>query len=134
MEIVIDYPPIYNELEIAFPRIDRGVIFAWGSKIYNPSNVSIPQHLIAHERAHARRQGGDIDGWWRRYIDEKEFRLIEEVIGHMVEMKYLLGPNPNRTMKRQILRSTAKRLASPLYRYGISRAQAHVLLKRELAA
>ena len=134
MEIAIDYPPIYNELKLAFPRIGRGVIFAWGDKIYNPSNVSIPRQLIVHEAAHGRRQGNDINGWWRRYIDEKKFRLVEEIIGHIAEMECLLGPNPNRQMRRQIIRATAKRLASPLYRYGISRAQAHVLLKRELAA
>ena len=134
MQIVIDYPPIYDELKIAFPRIGRGVIFAWGDKIYNPSNVNIPPQLIVHECAHARRQGNDVHGWWRRYIDEKEFRLAEEIAAHIVEMEYLLGPNPNRQMRRQIVRSTAKRLSNPLYRYDISKAQAQVLLKRALAA
>ncbi|HEC62380.1 MAG TPA: hypothetical protein ENI27_09055 [bacterium] len=134
MEIVFDFPPIYDEIRSAFPIAGRGVIFAWGNKIYNPNRVYIPLQLIAHERVHGRRQGSDVHGWWRRYIDEKEFRLIEETLAHIVEMKYLLGPNPNRQMRRQIVRSTSKRLANPLYRYGISRVQAQVLLKRELAA
>ena len=132
MEIVIDFPPIYDEIRSVFPIANRGVIFAWGNKIYNPNNVYIPLQLIAHERVHGRRQGSDIDGWWRRYIDEKEFRLAEEILAHIAEMKYLLGPNPNRQMRRQILRSTSKRLANPLYRYGISREKAQVLLKRQL--
>ncbi|KKL11234.1 hypothetical protein LCGC14_2547850 [marine sediment metagenome] len=134
MEIVFDFPPIYDEIRSVFPIAGRGVIFAWGNKIYNPSRVSIPLQLIAHERVHGRRQGRDVHGWWRRYLDEKEFRLTEEIAAHIVEMEYLLGPNPNRQMRRQIIRSTAKRLANPLYRYGISRAQAQVLLKRQLAA
>ena len=132
MEIVIDFPPIYDELKVAFPRIGRDVIFAWNSKIYNPYNVSIPRCLIAHEAAHGRRQGNDVQGWWRRYIDEKEFRLVEETFGHFAEMGSLLGLNPNRQMKRRLLRSTAKRLASPLYRYDISQKQAYVLLKDAL--
>ena len=134
MEIVIDYPPMYDEIKSMFPMVGRGVIFAWGNKIYNPSNVSIPVQLIAHERVHGARQGSDVSGWWRRYLDEKEFRLTEEIAAHIVEMNILLGPNPNRQMRRQIIRGTAKRLSSPLYRYGISKAKAHVLLKRELSA
>ena len=134
MEIVVDFPPIYDEVRSVFPMAGRGVIFAWGSKIYNPNNVYIPLQLIAHEQVHGRRQGSDVRGWWRRYIDEKEFRLTEEILAHIAEMEYLLGPNPNRQTRRQIIRSTSKRLANPLYRYGISRAQAQVLLKRKLAA
>ena len=128
MEIVIDYPPIYDEIKSVFPMAGRGVIFAWGDKIYNPSNVNIPRQLIVHEAAHARRQGNDVRGWWRRYLDEKEFRLVEEIIGHVAEMECLLGPNPNRQTRRHILRSIAKRLSNPLYRCGISRAQAQKLL------
>ncbi len=134
MNIVIDFPPIYDEIRSVFPMAGRGVIFAWGNKIYNPSNVYIPPQLIAHEREHGRRQGSDIRGWWGHYLDEKEFRLAEEILAHIVEMEYLLGPKSNRQTRRQILRSTSKRLANPLYRYGISRAQAQVLLKRQLAA
>ncbi|KKM26921.1 hypothetical protein LCGC14_1579880 [marine sediment metagenome] len=134
MEVVVDFPPIYDEIKSVFPIAGRGVIFAWGNKIYNPNSVYIPLQLIAHERVHGRRQGSDVYGWWRRYIDEKEFRLIEETLAHIAEMEYLLGPNPNRQMRRQILRSTAKRLANPLYRYGISREKAQVLLKRQLVA
>ena len=132
MEIVSDFPPIYDEITSMFTIAKRGVIFAWGDKIYNPDNVYIPPQLIAHERVHGRRQGSDIHGWWRRYLDEKEFRLNEEILAHIAEMKYLLGPNPNRQMRRQNLRLIAKRLSNPLYRYHISRAQAQVLLKSEL--
>lgn len=135
MEIVIDYPPIYDQIALAFPIAKRrGIIFAWGNKIYNPNNVSIPSQLIAHEGMHGRRQGNNIRGWWQRYLDEKEFRLVEETLAHIVEMTCLLGPNPNRQMRRHILRSTAKRLANPIYRHGISREKAYDLLKREFVA
>ena len=134
MAIVIAFRPTYDEIKAVFPMAGRGVIFAWGNKIYNPFNVYIPLQLIAHEEVHGRRQGNDVDGWWRRYLDEKEFRLVEETAAHIAEMEYLLGPNPNRQMRRQIVRSIAKRLSNLLYRYGISKEQAQVLLKRELAA
>ncbi len=135
MEIVIDYPPIYDEIKSAFPMASRrGIIFAWGTKIYNPSNVSIPAQLIAHERTHGRRQGNNVEGWWREYIYQKEFRLVEELAAHITEMEYLLGPNPNRQMKRQNLRSISKRFSNPLYRFGISKTQALVLFKKALTA
>jgi hypothetical protein len=134
METVFDFPPIYDEIKAVFPMASRGVIFAWGDKIYNPGRVHIPLQLIAHERVHGRRQGSDVQGWWIRYLNEKEFRLNEEILAHMAEMECLLGPNPNRQMRRQTLRSISKRLSNPLYRYGISRVQAQVLLKRKLSA
>lgn len=134
MEIVIDYPPIYDKIKSAFPKVGRGIIFAWGNKIYNPSNVHVPKQLIAHERTHGRRQGNDVEGWWRRYLDEREFRLTEEIAAHITEMEYLLGPNPNRQMKRQNLSAISKRLVYPLYRFGISKTQALVLFKKALAA
>ena len=132
MEIVFDFPPNYDEIESVFPMAKRGVIFAWGNKIYNPAKIFIPSQLIAHERVHGRRQGSDVQGWWRRYLDEREFRLNEEILAHIAEMDCLLGPNPNRQMRRKTIRSIAKRLSNPLYRCGISRVQAQVLLKREL--
>lgn len=134
MKIVFDFPPIYDEIRSEFPTAGRGVIFAWGDKIYNPFCAKIEPQLIAHERVHGRRQGKDIRGWWQRYLHEKEFRLIEEILAHIAEMESLLGPNPNRQMRRYILKNTARRLANPIYRYGLSRAKAVALLKRQLVA
>lgn len=129
MKIIIDYPPIYDYIRKVFPDANRGVIFAWGGIIYNPSGIKVKPELVAHESVHGRRQGKDIRGWWEQYLYDKEFRLVEETFGHFAEMDYLLGPNPNRQMRRRQLKQTAKRLARPVYRYGITRARAEQLLK-----
>ena len=43
MEIVIDFPPIYDEIISVFPKAGCSVIFAWGNKIYNPNNDAGPK-------------------------------------------------------------------------------------------
>lgn len=132
-KIVFDFPPIYKEIERTFPLVKRGgVIFAWGDTIFNPFKVDIPTQLRVHEQVHGVRQGSDVFGWWLRYLHEPEFRLVEETVAHLAEMKVLFGPNPNRQMKRRIILSTAKRLANPVYRYGCSRKKAEKLLKDHL--
>ncbi len=131
MEIVVDHPPIYDELCQAFPIAGKPMIFAWGGRIFNPHCIAVPPILVAHEAVHGMRQGSDIEGWWRRYIDDPAFRLDEEVRGHLAEYEYLLRTNgyPNRNARRRALRATAKRLASPVYRYRTTTAQAERLLK-----
>lgn len=117
MRIVHDYPPLYDAIDAAFGlELRKDVfrpIFAWGSSIYNPHHVKIPPALIAHESVHGRRQGGDIVGWWRRYIDDQKFRLAEEIPAHVAEYRALArGPKD-----RAALVFVAKRMASPLYGY-----------------
>lgn len=131
MEIVVDCPPIYDELCRAFPIAGKPMIFAWGGRIFNPQNILVLPILIAHETVHGVRQAGDIEGWWRRYIDDAAFRLDEEVRGHLAEYEYLLrtGGRPDRNARRRALRATAKRLASPVYQCRTTTAQAVRLLK-----
>ena len=116
MRVAVDYPPLYEEIAAAFDIANRNVLFAWGETIYNPKDFDIAPELLAHEQVHAQRQGDDIEGWWRRYIDEPEFRFAEEVPAHIVEYQTLIAnAGNNRKARRRYLAYVAKRLASPLY-------------------
>ncbi|MDP2618632.1 MAG: hypothetical protein Q8P46_00405 [Hyphomicrobiales bacterium] len=116
MRIVVDYPPIYTEIAAAFDISGRNPIFAWGDRVFNPHNIVIGPELIAHEAVHGRRQGNDVEGWWRRYIDDPAFRLAEEIPAHAAEFNILAGvPGTNRQHKRKCLAYVAKRLTSPIY-------------------
>ena len=75
MRIVYESPPLFDEISARFKLPPKGVIFAWGDIIYNPSRIDIPHQLIAHEAVHSRRQDGDPEGWWRRYLVDDVFRL-----------------------------------------------------------
>ena len=112
--IVVDHPPNYQQILAVLPAASkRGVIFSYGDLIYNPSGLSIPREIQAHEAEHGRRQIAlGIDEWWTRYIRDPLFRLDEEIYGHHAEWKAATrrhGPRP-----RDIERIAA-RLASPLY-------------------
>lgn len=124
MRIVIDYPPLFDEIDACFRvRGKHGVLYAWGDRIYNPSGVHVSDELIAHERVHGTRQGSDITGWWRRYMAEPAFRLEEEIAAHRAEYEWLAG-HGSRNERRAALKRVAARLASPLYGRMVTPADA----------
>ena len=130
MRIVRDYPPLMDEIDAKFHVRGKPITYAWGTTIYNPLNLVIPPQLIAHEAVHGQRQGRDIVGWWRRYIDDVAFRLAEEIPAHRAEYLNLVEGQPNRQQRRQALKITAKRLAAPLYGRVVSRTQAAMILRQ----
>ena len=121
-EICIDYPPLYDEIAVAFNlHPNDGVIFSWGERIYNPGGSVIPPQLIAHEVVHGQRQlkgtnthEMNVWDWWRRYMASWEFRLAEEIPAHRAEYQHVMA-NGNRQERRSALKVTAERLAAPLY-------------------
>lgn len=119
MEVITEYPPLIDMIDAKFKVRGKDVIFSWGDKIYNPKRVPVPVELVAHEKMHGLRQGNDIEGWWTRYCDDDEFRLVEEVMAHAAE--YLCVTRSigiNRNTRRRVFAVTAGRLANPLYQYG----------------
>ena len=123
--IIIGRPPNFELILKAFPDADKpGVIFAYGHDIYNPSGVTIPQALYAHEEVHGRRQlalegslirTGRIELWWEKYIDDAEFRYREELLAHVAE--YRAQAPKDRNLRSKLLMVTAARLCAPLYNY-----------------
>ena len=128
-EIVYAYPPLYKEIVEKFPDArEKGVIFSWGDKIYNPSGGHIPPQIIAHEAVHGERQflfspDGDTEFasqesvrlWWMRYLESPEFRLAEELPAHQEEYKVYCKLVKDRERRANYLHKLACRLAGPLY-------------------
>lgn len=128
-EVVIDFPPNYEDLVEVFDLIPRqGVIFSWGPRLFNPDGVTIAPALLAHEAVHGERQLGDIEGWWLRYVDSIPFRLEEELRAHQAEYRHLLQ-HGNRGTRRRALKQTAARLAAPLYGPMCSESEARQWLR-----
>lgn len=129
-QIIKDFPPNYEEVRKAFPAIKgRNILFSWGDKLYNPGGILVPRFIRVHEAAHGARQKGDVEGWWRRYIDDPDFLLEEELIAHSVEQEYRLKHAFNRRERRAILKQTAERLASRIYGPVVSKKKARKLLE-----
>lgn len=131
MRVVCDHPPIFDEINAAFDLRGKKVIFAWGATIFNPNGAVVSPDLVAHEKIHCMRQGNDIEGWWRRYIDEARFRLDEEIPAHCAEYQHLYE-NGNRQQRRQALKIVSKKLAAPLYGRLIKPNEARKILSRSV--
>jgi len=124
MQIVHDYPPVWDEIRVAFPGVARfRPIFAWGPLIYNPFKIDVAPALIAHEEVHGERQMPDVKGWWRRYMDDMDFRLAEEIPAHVVEYQFMCRTGP-RQARRRALKEVSLKLASPLYGKLLTRSMA----------
>ena len=124
MKIIRDHPPNYEEIKAKFDP-PAGVIFCWGSLIFNPDDVRIPPEILIHEGVHSKRQGDAPGKWWDRYIANDYFRLWEEVPAHQAEFRFLNARGRNTD-------HVAERLASPLYGSMVSVAEAAQMIRRKL--
>lgn len=134
MNVVNAPPPMFPEICAAFPQATNpGVIFTWGWTIYAPGGGHISEPLLEHERVHATRQEhqGGPEGWWRRYIDDPEFRLAEELPAHKAEYRRWCFGVLDRNARARHLTHVAHKLSAPLYGGIITpRAAAELLRAR----
>lgn len=115
--IRIEQPPNFDRILAAFPNAgSKGVLFAYGQNIYNPSDIVIPDWLLAHERKHCERQF-DPETWWKRYITDEEFRYKEELIAHVEEYLAQARSLSDGNARARLEMRTAVRLVAPLYNY-----------------
>lgn len=125
MKVIRAYPPNFAQIAAAFPiKGMPGIIYAYGDRIYNPSGVSTPAWIMAHEETHGAQQklgdGYDVKAWWDRYIADPTFRLEQEIPAHRAEWKAYKGFMPDKTYADRI----AVRLSSRLYGNLISKERA----------
>lgn len=128
-------PPLFEEIAAAFPivRTHKGIIYAWGDRIYNPDGITIPGELLVHERVHMDRQGSAVEMWWRFYLADPEFRLREEIPAHVAEHRafcrdYATGGWAK--ARRMHLHYAAQRLSSPIYGSMITYDRARTAIKK----
>lgn len=133
VRIVIDYPPLFDEIDAAFAVRGKPIIYAWGRTIYNPMNILVTPALACHEGVHCGQQGDDIEGWWLRYIDDPEFRLAQEIEAHQAEYDWMVRSG-TRFERRRAKKVVAGKLSSPVYGGLVTRAQAERLVVGKVAA
>jgi hypothetical protein len=113
-----NWPPNIKAIDKAFQVKDKpNVLYAYGTTIYNPSGVDIPEHLVVHELIHGERQLKlpSIDDWWDRYINEPQFRLQEEVIAHKGEWATFVKNYTDRNIRARHFHFMCQRLSGPIY-------------------
>lgn len=125
MRIIKAFPPNYLELREHFPIAGKqGILYSWGDRLYNPSGIKVEPWLLAHEEVHGNRQGFDVEEWWHKYIQDRHFRLDEELRAHAVEYYTFKAHWPKKPQQQQYLDRLATRISGPLYGNLISFAEA----------
>ena len=114
MKLSHSLPPNYGEI-VKFVRPNPRTLFCYGDTIYAPGVETISKEIHAHELVHSKRQGGDPEEWWHRYLRDISFRVQEEVLAHMAEYTEHLSGSPNRHERRGYLKFVVRRLVGPLY-------------------
>jgi len=127
-----EYPPNYDYIKQFFPAEAHKAIFAYGQIIYNPFKVEIPPDVEVHEATHTKQQKSFAtpDLWWLRYCTDTEFRKWEEVEAYANQYKSLKAVLREKVY-RLALDEFAEVLSGPLYNLGITKNQAHSLIKRK---
>lgn len=122
---VRDHPPNWARLEAAFGPLPPGVIVAYGDRVYVPSGKPLPRHLVIHESVHLRQQAdaGGPDAWWDRYIDDRDFRLEQEVEAYRVQYRSM-----NRRERRELGPLLARDLSGPMYGSLVTDREARLLI------
>jgi hypothetical protein len=126
MIIINDRPPLWDLIDAKFHVADKPILFAWGSRIYNPMGIKVPKELHAHEEIHGARQlttlhpdvtssDGAIEYWWQQYIASPEFRLAEEIPAHRAEYLSFCKRHGDHNTRNKALLVIAMKLAAPLY-------------------
>jgi hypothetical protein len=89
MKIIIGYPPNYEAISEVFDIADREVSFIYGDILYNPHNGPVDEAFLAHEATHIKQQReyGSVEGWWSRYLKDKDFRLRQEMEAYRNQYK-----------------------------------------------
>jgi hypothetical protein len=138
MKIEIAYPPNIDAIDKVFKGVKRscttrGIFFAWGYTIYNPSGHAIPLELIAHEAVHAA-QTEEVNGperWWQQYLEDVEQRFQWELEAHRIEYQEYVRLFPARAERRRYIALCAERLSGELYGRLVKKDQAKKLILTE---
>lgn len=115
MNIITDYPPNYKEIEKVFSLGDLHPVFTYGDTIYNPHECALPEHLLVHERVHAYQQGIKPKEWWKKYLQDPEFRFEQELEAYQAQYKFAAKQTKDRNNLAKFLDQLAEDLSGPMY-------------------
>lgn len=132
MKIRNTYPPNYEELIQHFDIANNpNVIFTYGDTLFVPNGQNVPDNLIVHESIHVEQQKKTgAKEWWKRYIDDIDFRIDQEAEAYNAQYKYM-QENMNRHDRRVILKQMIHDFSGPVYGNIISPELAKELITKK---
>lgn len=114
LEIRNEWPPNIDLIRLALP-VPEHATFCYGKYLYNPSGKKVPEEIIYHESIHERQQGNDIDGWWARYLTDKDFRFNQELEAYREQYQLLKKAGMRGKILEYALDSMAEALSGEAY-------------------
>ena len=124
MDIIKEYPPVFNKILDSGMRPSPYTVYAYGDKIYNPSGMNLPEEILVHEEVHMRQQmeyivvtpkQNPVESWWERFIEDKYFRIAQEVEAYAVQYRFVCKRQKDRNIRNKVVLHYAKTLAGPIY-------------------
>lgn len=110
------FPPNIKELKKHF-KINDNVIFTYGDTVYIQKLRGISPDLMVHETVHRLQQQkeGGPEIWWGKFLEDKDFRLLQELSAYRTQYKYICTQVKDRNKRAIILSRLASDLSSEIY-------------------
>lgn len=124
--------PNLQLLKNTFGVDEKDLIIAYGDKIFCPEK-GLSQDLIVHELVHCERQQFNeqsAERWWQKYMEDKDFRLNEEVLAYRQQYKFCEKVYKDRNARARILFALTGELAGERYGKLCARSEAFALIKK----
>lgn len=129
MEVKQTFPPNYDKIKKEFPNCEKQkAVFCYGNVVYNPFGANMTRDLEVHEAAHSKQQGKDPETWWDKYINDTEFRLLQEIEAYGVQYYFLKTFLPEK-ITRELLDRISSALSGELYGNLITKPKAESLIR-----
>lgn len=113
MKISNEKPPVFEECVKRFGVSWDNTIFTYGDTIHVKDDL--PIWKIVHEETHSIQQGGEPEKWWKRYFDDVEFRLSQEIEAYINEGKWIKTHIKDRNKRFKMIEYNARSLSSGMY-------------------
>lgn len=115
IQVIHEKPPIYDKLKDKFDiDWERGIIITYGQDIY--CKYDLHPAKIVHELTHVKQQEGvGAERWYLNYINDKEFRLKQELEAYKNEIDFYKDTIKDRNQRFNLIRSVYLDISSGIY-------------------
>lgn len=88
MKTVETYPPNYQDIVDGLGDV-TGAVFCYGDTIHNPFKRDITPDIEVHEQVHSKQQGDFPEVWYYKYLNDKDFRLEQEIEAYAAQYAFI---------------------------------------------
>lgn len=130
MKIQSGFPPNIEKIRKTF-RLSGREVFTYGDIVFLGAGGQIDGALAAHEQTHIEQQTEmGAEPWWDRYLEDKEFRLSQELPAYQKQYREAKKVIKDRERLNKFLILIARDMSGPMYGNMIGFNEATRLIKQ----